>query len=194
MEIHPVIARDNCTIGETVKIPVCSELLYNEGKYETIPEKCGSLKDLHALLTQLFETEKRNTDGLMEFKLAKDVAPYLNRSLDEILEQVDFLDKYKKTVICCPLHYLSSNSYKKEENELVKLIHQIDRTKLQNHQDLKEFYDKNVDSWIRKKKRINFYTSINSAALLWFDHIKRFRLHDTPGKTQNTLLNSGTFQ
>ena len=186
VKIHPIITSDSSSKSAKC-IPICSKLVYNQG-YRTIPKDSGTLGDLHDIIEKLFDKEKRNSNGQIVFCLDYETSKFVCRTLDKLIEEEEYglLDKYERVVICCPLHYLASKSYKTGENKIIKLINQVDMGQVK-HSDLQDFYYIYFDTLKQEKRKLQFYNDIYSAALQWFRRIKIVHLHGIPSQALEKL-------
>ncbi len=191
IKIHPVIAHDK-TSTEACSIPICAELACEDGQFCTRPKDAGSLRDLRDYLNTLFKTEEKNSRGMLKFEL--NPGENFIRTLDDLLGDYNFLPEYEKIVICCPLHYLKSESYKKEEDKLIKLIYELGGGDgLSFHPELQNFYQAYTDTLDREKLKIIIYRTVRNAAVLWFRYIKKSYYSDIPHQTRKNLLGVDTF-
>ncbi len=169
--IHPTIAVNDSSKGS--KIPICSQLNHDGECYDTTPKPEGSLKDLCEELKDVIKVKNQKLRGQIIFALDKDIDNYICKSLDELVGECGFasFNPFANVVICCPLHYLESNSYNNKESELIKLIFRIDKEDLSKYPELEDFYYDYMDDKKREKIKIHIYDSIKSAATLWFDYV-----------------------
>ena len=182
-KVYPVVATDNLDekdAKDASKIPICIRLSCKNGQYYTVPNESGSLKDLHEILLELFQTEKREGRLQFELDLTADVVHPLNTIVDKYYR----LREFEQIVICCPLHYIhyiKSNGYviPREFNELLKLVYVVDcQAELDNcdaeesiFSELTTFYSSCMDDAQKYSAKIKTYKTIHSVAKLWFQHV-----------------------
>ena len=192
IKIHPVIVSSN-QIKESGQIPICSKLICDKTTYSIVPEQGGTLKDLQNILKKLFDKKKTDSNGQIDFELDEKIDELVSNTLDELIKDYDLLDKYKKVVICCPLHYIRSESYVTGENKITKLIYQIDIEKLPGHQELRKFYSSHLDFNKQKSKNIQIYEDIKSVAVQWVEHMVKLFMAGIPNQTSRKLRDEGTY-
>lgn len=190
-KIYPTVARDyseEVNGEQSISNILLCRTVNDNG--EVIQVKEGSLFDLQELLKELLENRKVDCKFDIDLVLDCDKAStYTRRSLDELLDDSAFLNKYQRVVICRPDQYIDSNAYRQCEDKLTKLIF-CDTEECNT--DLKQFYKSYEDTWDRKKMNIQFYKNLKSLALQWIDAIIELFLGRTPNRTENTLA-GGTF-
>jgi len=191
--IHPYLTY-NIKADNAEDMPICYDLALEGEDCKFILKEGETLKDLHELLNKLFDKTKEDSGDQIEFKLDSDIGKYMSLTLDEIIEAFDFKDKYKRVVICCPLHYIKSNSYKIGEDKIAKLIYQIKINNDAFFPDLKDFYESHCDSYVRERKKIHIFDNLNSIAIQWVDIITMLAQHNIQFSTQKKLEREGTYQ
>jgi|GEM_PF-5327304 len=189
MQIHPTIAMNS--VGRPIprEVPICCKLELEEGIYQPSPDKNGTLEDLHHWIGKLIEKEKKNTLNQICFELEYDYKQYF-KTLEELQEDLEFLNHYQKVVICCPIHYLESNEKIQEERELTKLLYIVRQSQ---YQELDDFYFDNMDREVQRKKNIHFYKDIQSIAKIWSQEIVELYQKSLPRQTEDKLKERGTF-
>ena len=189
-KIHPVIASDVRSDVPT-EIPICSKLARCGKDYQAIPTPGGTLQDLRNFIVRFFRKAEVDSNRTIVFELDLNTEEYVGRTLDQLIDDYDFLTKYDKVVICCPLHYLASKAYREGETRIRKLIYRIEYDELKAYPKLQELYHSHLDYY--KQERLRFYEDARSAARQWVEHTKKAFLHDTSPRTQTTLETDQTY-
>ena len=184
VKIHPVIASD-IESDEPNEIPICFRLNCHSNDYRAIPKPEGTLQDLRNFICQLFTKTRQDSNGQIVFELDLDTKKYVGRTLDQLIDECDFLTKYDQIVICCPLHYLASKAYQEEDSRIIKLIYRIESDELVNYPKLQALYHNHLD--YLKQETLRFYEDVRSVSLQWVELAKQAFLEGIPHRTQNTL-------
>ncbi|MBC8231908.1 hypothetical protein H8E77_20345 [bacterium] len=199
IKVHPTITNNKAS-KDTDQIAICCKLICKESVYNAVPKESGTLKDLYSCLEELFTKEKEDTNGQIIFELDNDVGNFIYHSLDELIEKHIILSKYKKVVICCPLHYFEFNSSQLDTDKIIalaseftKLIYKIDIEDRAKHPQLQKFYDDYFDSERQKSKKVQIYDNIVSVAVQWFKHIRKIFMVNVEPQTRNNLTNQETY-
>jgi len=193
-KVHPYITY-NIKSNDAKDMYICYDLEFEGEGYKFISKKGETLKDLHELLKKLFDSKRIDSGGQIKFKLDSDISKYMSKTLDEIIEQFDFLNKFERIVICCPLHYIKSNSYKNKigEDKITKLVYNIKANYEAFSSELKKFYESHYDSHARKEKKIHIFDNLNSMAVQWVDIIMMLVQLDVQFITKKILELEGTY-
>ncbi len=191
--IHPTIVADK--VPEDIdQLPICYTLVCKEGLYCAHSKKSGTLKELYELLEEFFISYQIDMNGLIEIQLDEGKEKYVGHTIDDLIRKYKILNKYQKIVICCPLHYLYSNSYKNGEKKLLKLIYQIKPEERKDYLELEKFYYNHFDSDVQEERKIRFYNDLYSVASQWFDYVKDVIDIERVLKTESDLRKQTTSQ